>query len=356
MFLQLYASMEAEDGWMAECVPGKEKEGRENEKKKEKNREYWRSSSEAFLMGSKNVIISMDNITTTINYEDESIVGNNISVTFGALILSIVFLLGVPGNLFIIWSILARARKCSITTVLIFNLACADGCLMCLTIFFIIYLAKQNWVFGGVMCKFLFYLCNTNMYASIMIITLMSLHRLVAVVRPTYLIACTRRRTVLLVLGGLWIVVFLFALPALIFRAEITEKNDRIVCATNHTKSWHVVFQYTLETVIGFLIPYVIIVSSYVCILRRLRQTKFRKKIRSENLIQAIIVTFCIFWLPYHGVNIVKVVAALAPEGSPLKRTSYLAFQSCSFIRSGFYQQLCQPCPLHLCWALLHQG
>ncbi|XP_051984446.1 leukotriene B4 receptor 2b [Xyrauchen texanus] len=267
------------------------------------------------------LIISMDNITTTINHEDESIVGNNISVTFGALILSIVLLLGVPGNLFIIWSILARARKRSITIVLIFNLACADGFLMCLTIFFIIYLAKKNWVFGGIMCKVLFYSCNTNMYASIMIITLMSLHRLVAVVRPKYLIACTRRRTVLLVLGGLWIVVFLFALPALIFRAELKEKNDRMVCANNHTQSWHVVFQYTLETLIGFLIPYVIIVSSYVCILRRLRQTKFRKKIRSENLIQAIIVTFCIFWLPYHCVNIVQVVAALVPAGSPIKRT-----------------------------------
>ncbi|KAL0201131.1 hypothetical protein M9458_004318, partial [Cirrhinus mrigala] len=51
----------------------------------------------------------------------------NIPFTFGALILSIVFLLGVPGNLFIIWSILARARKRSVTTLLILNLAFADG-------------------------------------------------------------------------------------------------------------------------------------------------------------------------------------------------------------------------------------
>lgn len=189
------------------------------------------SFSDAFLMGSDNETSSFGNLTNS-----NSIVSNNISVTFGALILSIVFLLGVPGNLFIIWSILARARKRSVTTLLILNLACADSCLMCLTIFFIIYLAKQNWVFGTVMCKLLFYLCNTNMYASIMIITLMSLHRLVAVMWPTYLTACTRRRTVLLVLGGLWIVVFLLALPALIFRQ--TEKNDtrkeRTVCATHH--------------------------------------------------------------------------------------------------------------------------
>ncbi|XP_073705008.1 leukotriene B4 receptor 2b [Garra rufa] len=262
-----------------------------------------------------------DNGNTSLNMtdssKDESIVSNNISVTFGALILSIVFLLGVPGNLFIIWSILARARKRSVTTLLILNLALADGFLMCLTIFFIIYLAKQNWVFGYVMCKLLFYLCNTNMYASIMIITLMSLQRLVAVVWPTYLTACTRRRTVLLVLGGLWIVVFLLALPALIFRRteKIDNGKERTVCATYHKNPQHGVFQYTLETVVGFLVPYMIIVSSYVCILRRLRQTMFKRRIRSENLIQAIIVTFCIFWLPYHCINIVQVVAALTPEG-----------------------------------------
>ncbi|XP_016303804.1 leukotriene B4 receptor 1-like [Sinocyclocheilus anshuiensis] len=279
-----------------------------------------------------------DNGNTSLNMsnhsEDESIVSNNISVTFGALILSIVFLLGVPGNFFIIWSILARARKRSVTTLLILNLACADGCLMCLTIFFIIYLAKQSWIFGSVMCKLLFYLCNTNMYASIMIITLMSLHRLVAVMWPTYLTACTRRRTVLLVLGGLWIVVFLLALPALIFREEIKNDNgkERTVCAT-HQK--HVVFQYTLETVVGFLVPYVIIVSSYVRILHRLRQTMFKRWIRSENLIQAIIVTFCIFWLPYHSINIVQVVAALMPKESPLKKKLDDIWQSSRAVTSA---------------------
>lgn len=193
------------------------------------------SSSDAFQMGSENESTSLENVTKV----NESIVDNSVSVTFGALILSIVFLLGVPGNLFIIWSILARARKRSVTTLLILNLACADGCLMCLTIFFIIYLAKQNWIFGGVMCKMLFYLCNTNMYASIMIITLMSLHRLVAVVWPAYLPTFTRRRTVLLGLGAMWIAVFLLALPALIFR-EKKYNGKRTLCATHHSRSQHV--------------------------------------------------------------------------------------------------------------------
>lgn len=64
---------------------------------------------------------------------------------------------------------------------------------------------------------------------------------------------------------------------------------------------------YTLELVLGFLIPYGIIVFSYIRILRRIQKTKFGRRIRSEKLILAIVLTFCLFWLPYHIINMVQV-------------------------------------------------
>lgn len=67
--------------------------------------------------------------------------------------------------------------------------------------------------------------------------------------------------------------------------------------------------QYGMETVLGFLLPYSVIIGSYVCILRRIRKTRFRRRIRSEKLILVIIVTFGLFWLPYHIVNMVQVCA-----------------------------------------------
>ena len=178
---------------------------------------------------------------TTRESEDQSLVSNDASTIVGAIILSLVFLIGVPGNLFIIWSILARSRKRSVTTLLILNLACADGFLMALTIFFVVYLAKQTWIFSSFLCKTLFYLCNVNMYASIMLITLMSLHRLVAVVWPHHIGAFSKKRTVLRVLAGLWVSVLVLALPALIFR-EVREDTaergrTRFVCAPNHVRS-----------------------------------------------------------------------------------------------------------------------
>ncbi|XP_077470767.1 leukotriene B4 receptor 1-like isoform X2 [Stigmatopora argus] len=253
--------------------------------------------------------------------EDDSVVSNDFSTTIGALILGLVFLLGVPGNLFIVWSILARARRRSVTTLLILNLACADGFLMALTIFFIVYLAKQTWVFGSPLCKGLFYLCNVNMYASIFLITLMSVHRLVVVVLPRRTSAKLSRKVVRRIILGMWLVVAVTSLPSLIFRDVREDKDERnktrLVCAPNHTLPRYVRFQYSFETVAGFILPYAVIITSYVLILRRLRQTKFRRKVRSEKLILAIVVMFCLFWLPYHVINMIQVAAEWYKEGSP---------------------------------------
>lgn len=262
-------------------------------------------------------------IATTENPEDESLVSNDFSTTLGALILGLVFLLGVPGNLFIVWSILARIRRHSVTTFLILNLACADGCLMALTIFFVVYLAKQSWVFGEAMCKMLFYLCNTNMYASIFLITLMSLHRLVAVLLPTKVTIIASKRIVKRVVVGMWVLVFIMSIPSLVFRNIRVDQDEfdkpRMVCAPNHTLPTYVRFQYAFETVSGFILPYAVIIMSYVLILRRLRKTKFSKKVRSEKLILAIVVTFGIFWFPYHVINMIQVAAEWYEEDSPTR-------------------------------------
>ncbi|XP_037335928.2 leukotriene B4 receptor 2a [Pungitius pungitius] len=253
-------------------------------------------------------------LTNSSNSTSESIV-NPGSGTLGALILSLVFLLGFPGNIFIIWSVLARARRHSVTTLLILHLAIADGSLMALTPFFIIYLVLRNWLFGNVMCKLLFYLCLLNMYASIQLIMLMSIYRLVAVVWPQRVSIITSRKTVLRALAVLWVLVMVASIPAMVFRT-VKQEDTRQVCEPYHNKSSHLILQYVLELVLGFLIPYGVIIVSYICILRKIRQTKFRRHIRSEKLILAIVLTFCLFWLPYHVINMVQVTWALCPKGA----------------------------------------
>uniref|UniRef100_A0A3Q4HTN2 Leukotriene B4 receptor 2b n=1 Tax=Neolamprologus brichardi TaxID=32507 RepID=A0A3Q4HTN2_NEOBR len=252
--------------------------------------------------------------------DDENAVQNKYSTAIGALILSLVFLLGVPGNLFIVWSILARIRQRSVTTLLILNLACADGFLMALTIFFIIYLAMQTWVFGNTMCKIVFYLCNSNMYASIFLITLMSVNRLLAVVFPHTLYHLITRKVVRRVILGTWVLVMAISIPSLVFR-DVKEETDDM--------------NQTIYTVAGFIIPYAIIITSYVLILKRLRETRFQRNLRSEKLILAIVIMFGLFWLPYHVVNMIQVAAAWYPKTSPIRERLDAISQSSRAVTSA---------------------
>ncbi|XP_041092828.1 leukotriene B4 receptor 1-like [Polyodon spathula] len=257
----------------------------------------------------------MENNETIVFTADESIMSNELSTTIGTLILTLVFLIGVPGNLFIIWSILFRTQKRSVTCLLILNLALADGALMLLTPFFIVYLALQDWVFGTVLCKTLFYLCCMNMYASIFLITLMSLDRLVAVAWPSKMAVSRRKGLVIKVLVTLWMMTLAFAVPAVVYRSTGTDTSEnRTVCVPFHKSRSHQVFQYGFETFIGFVVPFSVILGSYGYILHRLRSSKFQRRIRSEKLILAIIVMFGVLWLPYHVVNIIQVVAALSSK------------------------------------------
>ncbi|XP_054914157.1 leukotriene B4 receptor 1-like [Poeciliopsis prolifica] len=275
---------------------------------------------------------------TASTNEEDSVVSNDYATAIGTLILTLVFLLGVPGNLFIVWSILARTRKRSVTTILILNLACADGFIMALTIFFIIYLAKQTWIFGLVMCKGVFYLCNANMYASIFLITLMSAHRWWRCVSAeTTLIS---RQVVTRVIMGMWVLVMTISIPSLVFREleiepDLSQNDSRIVCSPNHTWPTHVRFQYSLETVSGFILPYAAIITCYVLTLRRLRQTQFQRRIRSEKLILAIVITFGMFWFPYHVINMVQVAAEWYSKETRTRKILELIHENCRAVTSA---------------------
>uniref|UniRef100_A0A8C2AJN5 G-protein coupled receptors family 1 profile domain-containing protein n=1 Tax=Cyprinus carpio TaxID=7962 RepID=A0A8C2AJN5_CYPCA len=272
----------------------------------------------------------MNNLTdTTVRHSAGS--------TAGALILCLFLPIGVSGNLLTIWSILARTRHRSITTLLILNLAFADGFLMLLMPFFIVYLLKRNWIFTLPLCKILLYLCSANMYASIFLITLMSLHRMVAVVWWKHAGVLTDRRVIIRVLIGLWILALGISVPNSVFWTTFWSEQEPkvLMCACKHPLPRDVILQHCLEILLGFLMPYGLIISSYVCILRRIRNTRFRRHIRSEKLILVIVITFGLTWLPFHTMNMVEIAGTFLPEDSQAKarlQKIWLSFRGFSSI------------------------
>ncbi|XP_076580612.1 leukotriene B4 receptor 1 isoform X1 [Chaetodon auriga] len=272
-------------------------------------------SSEAFLMAS--------NMTTTSQQSSpaSSSLPISVSAQVGIAILTVALLLGFPGNLFVVWSVLCRVKKRSVTCLLVLNLAVADAFLLLSSPLFLRYLAGgRGWEFGSAACKLVHYLSAVNMYVSIYLICLMSMDRWLAVTRPFLSQRMRTKRSLLVLLLGVWVLAFILALPMPFYRSNLKKTLPNNVtlsfCIPYHWQSvGHQVFQYLFETIMGCLLPFSLINTCYTCVICRLQNAKFHRRGQGSRLILIIICAFAAFWLPYHIINIMEVVGLL--QGSP---------------------------------------
>ncbi|XP_061446337.1 leukotriene B4 receptor 2 [Rhineura floridana] len=233
----------------------------------------------------------------------------------GIVFLLLAALVGLPGNLFVIWSILWKMKPShrSVTCLLVLNLAVADGVVLLLTPFFILFLTFKKWLFGVAICKGVYYLCCINMFASIFIITLMSVDRCLAVNQPYFSQAIRKKHLVIKILAGIWLAAILLSIPAFLFRQVLKDPSGSFeICEPCHPRPSLTIFHFTLETVVAFMIPFTVIVGCYSAILIRLRGVRRRQGARTEKLIVAIVICFAVLWVPYHIVNVLQVASNMA--------------------------------------------
>ncbi|XP_028330651.1 leukotriene B4 receptor 1 isoform X1 [Gouania willdenowi] len=248
----------------------------------------------------------------------------SVSVQIGIAILSLAFMLGFPGNLFVVWSVLCQVKKRSVTCLLVLNLALADAFVLLSAPLFLRYLAGgRGWEFGSAACKVVHYLSSVNMYVSIYLICLMSMDRWLAVTKPFISQRMRTKRGLLFLLLGVWVMAFLLSLPMPFYRSNLHVPRLNIsgtMCIPYHWNSvGHRVFQYLFETIMGFLLPFSLINTCYGSVICRLQSAKFQRRSQGSRLILMIICAFAVFWLPYHIVNIVEVAGLLQSSDSLMK-------------------------------------
>nr|XP_020671554.1 leukotriene B4 receptor 2 [Pogona vitticeps] len=246
---------------------------------------------------------------------NSTLLSSSTSSVTGIVFLLLAATIGLPGNLFVIWSILWKMKPTqrSVTGLLVLNLAVADSVVLLLTPFFVIFLIFKNWLFGMAICKGIYYLCCINMFASIFIITLMSIDRCLAVNQPYFSQAIRKKQLVVKILAGIWVAAIFLSIPAFLFRQVLKEPSrGHYICEPCHARPSLTIFHFTLETVVAFVIPFTIIVGCYSAILIRLRGVKRRRGARTEKLIIAIVICFAVLWVPYHIVNMIQVASNMA--------------------------------------------
>ncbi|XP_077626602.1 leukotriene B4 receptor 1 [Crocuta crocuta] len=233
------------------------------------------------------------------------------------ILLSVALAVGLPGNSFVVWSILVKMPKRSVTALLVLNLALADLAVLLTAPFFLHNVARGTWVFGLAGCRLFHYVCGVSMYASVLLITTMSLDRSLAVALPFVSQKFRTKAIVWWVLAGIWVISLLLATPVIVYRSvTLAPNNWSLVCFPKYPSDRLKAFHLLFEAFTGFLLPFLVVVASYSDICRRLQARRFRRSRRMGRLVALIILTFAVFWLPYHVVNLAEVGRLLSGGGA----------------------------------------
>ncbi|KAM3921610.1 N-formyl peptide receptor 3-like [Leptodactylus fuscus] len=213
---------------------------------------------------------------------------------------SIIFVLGIIGNGLVIW--IAGFRMKTISAVWFLHLAIADFlCCASISLRITEWFFYTNW--PSFFCILSVILFTLNMSASVLLLTAMSIDRCVSVLWPFWAKVHRTRRLVSITAGGIW-GLSLF-LTGLVFYLYFFCFNDVAEWCTMEYRNVEIhKIKKTVQLirlVTMFVIPFLIILTSYVIIFLTVRKSnRPRRSQRPYRIITAVILGFFICWSPYY--------------------------------------------------------
>ncbi|XP_076855173.1 chemerin-like receptor 1 [Brachyhypopomus gauderio] len=247
----------------------------------------------------------------------------------------IIFVLGVTGNGLVIWIAGFKMKKL-VNTTWYLSLAMSDFLYCVFLPFYVVYLAKGDWVFGLFMCKFMSFILFLNMFSSIILLVFISVDRCVVVMLPVWAQnqRTVRKASVIVILA--WITSAVLSTPSAIFR-DVSEDHMALIkkCFNNFIVGGHDhIATVVCRFIFGFVIPFLVIVTCYVLIIRKLKTNQMAKSTKPFKIMTVLIVTFVICWLPFHIVALIelkhtqdhshKIITAQAIVGTLASANSFL--------------------------------
>ncbi|TKS81907.1 G-protein coupled receptor ChemR23 [Collichthys lucidus] len=248
------------------------------------------------------------------------------------VIYCLIFIVGILGNGLVIYVTGFRMKR-TVNSVWFLNLALADFLFLTFLIFTIISLSNNyEWRFGSVMCKLNTIVISVNMFASIFLLSTISLDRCLS----TWVVVWAQnKRTVCkaqLICAVIWMLAVACSIPFGTFRYIKTAK-DSAYCV--HSSSMTVKYiMTTFRFVVGFLIPFLVIFVCYVAIGVRARRLQRTRKQRPRRVIFSIIFAFFICWLPFHVFQFLELHAMNNPDLRPAVNSGILLTASLAFMNS----------------------
>ncbi|XP_052586390.1 relaxin-3 receptor 2 [Peromyscus californicus insignis] len=229
-----------------------------------------------------------------------------------ALAYGLVGIIGLLGNLAVLWVLSNCAQRAPgpPSDTFVFSLALADlGLALTLPFWATESALDFHWPFGSTLCKIVLTTTVLSIYASIFLITALSVARYWVVamaVGPGSHLSVFWARVVTL---AVWVAAALVTVPTAIFGAEGELWGVRLCLLRFPSKYWLGAYQLQ-RVVLAFIVPLGVITTSYLLLLAFLqRQPRCRPRQWQDSQVVArsvriLVASFILCWLPNHVVTL----------------------------------------------------
>ncbi|KAJ8024564.1 G-protein coupled receptor 54 [Holothuria leucospilota] len=235
------------------------------------------------------------------------------------MVFGLMTVIGVTGNSLVIYVIVKHGHMKTATNLYIVSLAITDiSFLICCAPFTATTFYSHLWLFGRILCKFVFMMMQVAATATCLTLAAMSVDRYRAIVRP---LQSLRSRTIQVALGvniGIWTdfchflftVSFVTSIPAA-FYFDL-DGNVCVEVWPSLKAAYGLYMAFAL-----YVFPLTVISACYALMLNKLwrmvlpgdvlngqNQQHLQQKRRTTRMVMVVVVTFAVCWLPVYVFNL----------------------------------------------------
>lgn len=289
--------------------------------------------------------ISTDNTSTheTIPTTEK----HNIFILILCILLFIVFLIGLTGNILVIYVVSNYRVLKTVTNTYLLHLAISDLVFLSGIPFFISSIITHSWLFGSFVCKLFFLTQGVNQYTSIIILSLLSFDRYLAVCHSSKSIAWRSHVSPNVLIILIWMLSLILMMPIILFTTLEGTKSTAVQCTIvlplSESRLPYLVY-VTYTSSITFFLPLALMIYFHIRIVRRLQSKTPKEHNRSKAsmkrrrkvtiLVLAVITVHLLCCTPYWTFQVMTTSELLPQTSSMLVPISSLA-QFLLFVNSS---------------------
>ncbi|KAF7225489.1 opioid receptor, delta 1b [Nothobranchius furzeri] len=234
---------------------------------------------------------------------------------------SLTCVVGLLGNLLVMYGVVRYTKMKTATNIYIFNLALADALATSTLPFQSAKYMMSTWPFGELLCKVVIAIDYYNMFTSIFTLTMMSVDRYVAVCHPVKALDFRTPAKAKIINVCIWILSSAVGVPVMIMAVtKVTDKGST-ACTLRFPspeRYWDTVTKICVF-IFAFVVPVLVITICYGLMILRLQNVRLlsgskekdRNLRRITRMVLVVVAAFIFCWTPIHIFIIVKTMVAI---------------------------------------------